>query len=242
MDGRSILLLFVVWGSATPAQAIDWWMVHRHRTRPECLIGIPDSRYQYLPRSRSEMVVSRTAVLLRNRTMEIDSLLESPLRPMSRWPESAGEVETTPRLVSAGRAISRRSIIDLYQLDQPGLRIDHCEISQVALQIHDDGTWVISLRADQNRGPEEGEPAEWNPRLHIKRNEFTVRLRCLGAFQNAPAEAAPIAGRPLLADLNPPPFWVENGEPRHVRWEGRNVLVEKHFADIDRVEIELYYR
>ncbi len=136
----------------------------------------------------------------------------------------------------------RQTIIELYQLDQPRLTVDQCEISQVALQLHDDGEWVLTLRADQNRRPDDAAAAPYNPRLYIKRNQFTVRLRCLGAFKNEPALAALAAGKPVLVDLDPEPFWVENGQPRYVRTCGRSPLIANYFADIDRVEIEFFYR
>ena len=135
----------------------------------------------------------------------------------------------------------RRAVVDLYQLDRPRLKIDHCEISQVALQLRDDGIWVLSLRADQNRRPAEGEPAVYNPRLHIKRNQCVVRLRCLGAFQNEPTEAAVAAGKPVLADLHTTQFWVQNGQPRYIRTGYRNAWVKEHFEEIDRVEVEFFY-
>jgi hypothetical protein len=134
-----------------------------------------------------------------------------------------------------------RSVIALYQLSQSRLQIDHCEISEVALQLYSDGRWILSLRADQNRRPGEGEPLQFNPQLHLKRNQFAVRLRCLGAFQNEPTEAAMAVGRPVLADLQPHPFWVENGQPRYLRAGDHDGWVEEHFAEIDRVEIEFYY-
>jgi hypothetical protein len=136
----------------------------------------------------------------------------------------------------------RQTIIELYQLDQLRLKIDQCEISQVALQLHDDGHWVFSLRADQNRRPDDAEVAEFNPRLHIQRNQFTVRLRCLGAFKNTPTTDSLAAGKPVLVALDPEPFWVENGQPRYVRVTGHCGLIRDYFADIDRVEIEFFYR
>ncbi len=138
--------------------------------------------------------------------------------------------------------LPRKTVIDLYQLDRPNLQIEHCQISQVALQLHDDGQWVLSLRADQNRRPDEGQPAAFNPDLHIKRNQFFVRLRCLGNFQNEPANASLAAGKPVLVELNPSEFWVENGQPKYVRTGGFNLLVKDYFDDVDRVEIEFFYR
>jgi hypothetical protein len=136
----------------------------------------------------------------------------------------------------------RLSVVDLYQLDQVGLAIDHCAITQVALQLHDDGRWVLSLRADQNRRPAEGAPVVYNPFLHIKRNQFVVRLRCLGAARTPPLTGDLAAGRPVLADLGPVSFWVENGQPLPVRTGDSSPWVQEHFEDIDRIEIEFFYR
>jgi len=135
----------------------------------------------------------------------------------------------------------RRTVVELYQLDRPRLKIDHCEISEVALQLRDDGIWVLSLRADQNRRPADGQPAQYNPRLYIKRNQFVVRLRCLGAFQSEPTETAVAAGKPVLADLRTIQFWVQNGQPRYVRTGYRDPWVKEHFEEIDRVEVEFFY-
>jgi hypothetical protein len=136
-------------------------------------------------------------------------------------------------------------VVELYQLYTPRLKIDQCEISQVALQLRDDGYWILSLRADQNRRPAEEEAAEYNPQLYIKRNQFHVRLRCLGAFKEAfekePGEAALAVGRPVLATLEPCAFWVQNGQPRYVRTGDWNACVAENFEDIDRVEIEFFY-
>ena len=119
------------------------------------------------------------------------------------------------------------------------MKIDHCEISQIVLQLCKTGDWALNLRADQNRRPPAGEPAEYNPRLHIKRNQFVIALRCLGNSLTRPSE--PGAGRPVLAVLKPRPFWVQNGQPRHLRVSGHDDLIGKHFGDIDRVQIEFYY-
>lgn len=168
------------------------------------------------------------------------------LPPTAAYADGPGEqrrVFSDTQTVQPPRPEPRRqTVIDLYQLDQARLEIDQCEISQVALQLHDDGQWVLSLRADQNRRPDDPAMAEYNPRLHIQRNQFTIRLRCLGAFKNEPAAGALAAGKPVLVELDPKPFWVENGEPRYVRTGGGSPLVANHFADIDRVEVEFFYR
>ena len=136
----------------------------------------------------------------------------------------------------------QKTIVDLYQLDRDKLLIDQCEISQVALQLHDNGHWVLSLRADQNRRPAPDQQAVFNPRLHIKRNQFVVRLRCLGDAAVKSGATLPASGKPVLVELNPAEFWVENGQPRYVRTGGNCTLVRDYFVDIDRVEIEFFYR
>jgi hypothetical protein len=158
------------------------------------------------------------------------------------------EPNVTRRLLTEGFTVvspapppEQRAVVELYQLDRSRLQIDHCEISEVALQLYSDGRWILSLRADQNRRPGEGEPREFNPQLHIKRNQFVVRLRCLGAFRGEPTEEAMAVGRPVLADLQPLPFWVENGRPYYLRAGDCDGWVAEHFAEIDRVEIEFYY-
>lgn len=297
------LLVLIVSDASLMAVHPPW--VHRNTTHPPCATGIPASRYQYGDRSRSEVEVSRTAVLLRRGTRVSDAVAARPRvvarseyaddlirRPTEQidgihlerridrtlqgseylspelWRrlESGREgvpLSTGPSFGITGNDFDdgvtqktfrdsftavvpapqpkRQTVIDLYQLDQAGLQINHCEVSQVAIQLYDDGQWVLSLRADQNRRPEEDELAEYNPRLHVKRNKFVIRMRCLGAFQHPPMEGVPTTGKPVVVDLNPCSFWVENGQPRYVRHHGFDPLVHEHFDDVDRVEIEFFY-
>ncbi|MBC8873377.1 MAG: hypothetical protein H8E44_28400 [Planctomycetes bacterium] len=194
-----------------------------------------------------------------------ETLVDADPRPKSRFSRAEQSLERLPPLpehnvlVEPKPGVTRRvfsdtftarlpatepkerTVVELYQLDRPRLKIDHCEISEVALQLRDDGIWVLSLKADQNRRPAEGEPAEYNPRLHIKRNQFVVRLRCMGAFQNESTETAVAAGKPVLADLHTTQFWVQNGQPRYIRTGYRNAWLKEHFEEIDRVEVEFFY-
>lgn len=138
--------------------------------------------------------------------------------------------------------ISKPLVTRIYQLDRPTLAIDQCEISQIALQLRSDGRWVLSLRADQNRRPDDPENAPYNPKLYVKRNEFNVRLRCLGGFSIPVTTTSQSAGQPVMAAFQPEPFWVENGQPRYLRLVGceRNLWLD--LEKIDRVEVEFFYR
>jgi len=139
-------------------------------------------------------------------------------------------------------AAEQKTITRLYQLDRPSLTIDQCEVSRVALQLRSDGLWILSLRADQNKRADAGAPAPYNPKLYVKRNEFNVRLHCLGAFNGAATSLSGAAGQPVLVDLDPEPFWVENGQPRYVRLTGCDRRLMARLDKIDRVELEFFYR
>lgn len=138
--------------------------------------------------------------------------------------------------------ITKPLVTRVYQLDRNSLTIDQCEVSQVALQLRSDGRWVLSLRADQNRRPDDPENAPYNPKLYVKRNEFNLRLRCLGGFAIPVTTTSQAAGQPVMAAFQPEPFWVENGQPRFLRLVGceRNLWLD--LEKIDRVEIEFFYR
>lgn len=211
---------------ATTTLGFELLGVRRTTTRPNCLPGIPDREYQHQLRSRSEIALSMTGVLLearRDRELNLTAIDLAPARTTQLDPRPEDD-----------RAIK------LFQLDRSRMRVNHCSISDVALQLDDRGHWVLSLRADQNPRPSTREEARYNSRLHLKRNEFVVRLRCLGFVQEPRAEVH--AGRPVLAEINPEPFWVENGQPKYLRVTDCNDDVRQNVHLIDRVEIEFFYR
>ena len=185
----------------------------RHCTRPRLETGIPIRDYQYRSRSASVMALSKTAI---------------PLE----------------READARRGLQPKEI-QLFQWDRPSLQIDHCSISRVALQLHDDGSWVLSLRADQNREPEEpGTPEERESRfqtLHLKRNQFVVKLRCYGAYRLEEPRADETTGKPVLFELGPKRFWVQRAQPKDFWFRGNDDDVRRYFDLVDRVEIELFY-
>ncbi len=135
--------------------------------------------------------------------------------------------------------------IKRYQLDPAELVIDHCAISAMELQIHDNGVWVLSLTATQNvQADGEASPAVTEEGLrtaHLKRNEFVIKLRCYGGYGDGTARADTPVTRPVLFELDPVHFWVQRGETRHYRKEGY-VNCQKRLRDlVDRVELEFYY-
>lgn len=217
---RAALAALLVTGAA-PALGFDGLFVHRARTCPSCLPGLPNSDYQFRSRSASQVIVSRKSV----------ELLPRP---------------------SDDRAVK------LFQLDRAELTIDHCSVSQVALVVHERGVWTLSLRADQNRVVDTSAPgsviaaATTSPngpitagagaRPHLKRNEFHVRLRCLGAFAETPPDGVASVGKPILAVLEPDAFQVESGQPKWVRVPGESRELRRYFAQVDRVEFEFFYR
>ena len=139
-------------------------------------------------------------------------------------------------------AIPRRRV---FQLDQT-LSVDHCTLSAVALSVSEDGQWILSLRADQN--PPVAQPATLGgltPQLdtaYLLRNQFHVEVRCYGsatAVLGPQADQGP--GKPVLCQLCVPDFWVQRGQPKHVRQCNCSDDVRKSFNDIDRVEVDFYY-
>lgn len=131
-------------------------------------------------------------------------------------------------------------LIHVYQLYDPKLDIDFCSISRVVLQMHNNGQWVLSLRADQHQRElvEQG----YQPRLYVKRNQFVIRLRGYGNFAELPTAAAIQSGKPELVDLPEIKFWVQNGEPRFLRTTGHDDRIRQYFELLDRVELEFFYR
>jgi hypothetical protein len=157
--------------------------------------------------------------------------------------------------------------LSFYQLKQATLAVEHCSISRVALAIQSDGLWILSFRADQN-GNTQNDPAlvaVARPRppattsvpkprpilpgaspvskytAHIKRNLFKVRVRGYAAFTTeGTLDGSP--GRPVLFQLEPDSFMVQNGIPIFKKFEDKDRVIAKYFDSIDRMEIELSYR
>jgi hypothetical protein len=137
----------------------------------------------------------------------------------------------------------------VYQFTEAKLRRDHCSVENLAVQLYRNGDFVVSLRADQNplvTSPIDSmanvttkEPIE-KFTAHLLRNQFVVRVRCYGKTI-AQTGDAPL-GKPVIAEFEVPPFWVERGEPKHVRQGGNSEQVRGGFDHIETVELEFTYR
>ncbi len=141
----------------------------------------------------------------------------------------------------------------MYQLPVPWMQAGHCYLSRVAVMLHDDGTYQLSFRADQNPRPGPDSPAPptefaEGPRLtqqtgQLKRNLFLVRVRgYAGGGTVSGDRPGPNLGRPAVWELPVEPFWVQNGEPYPGFVSGRAEMVRRYFEYIDRVEVEFTYR
>lgn len=152
---------------------------------------------------------------------ELEGMLQSSLRDLS--------------------AIQPERDLRFFQLDRAQLTVDHCVVSDVAIQLYRNGCWVLSLRADQH--PNSAADAYVHqPRLHLKRNQFNVRLRCYGFYSGATAPSSLKAGRPILAQLKPVSFWVERQQPKFLRIGCFDHNLAVHFDRINRMEVEFFYR
>ena len=188
-----------------------WAGIRCYCTRPWCLTGIPSRDYQYRARSEPKMVLSSTAIFLQQRDGQ-----QHPAKD-----------------------------IKLFQLKQPKVQIGHCSISRVALQLHRNGDWVMSLRADQNPRPEGAEPEaatqDGKFTLHLKRNQFVIKVRCYGAYSLDDERADTKTGKPVLLNLKTMKFWVQSGQPYAFWQKGHTCDLQEYFDLIDRVELEFYY-
>jgi hypothetical protein len=197
----------------------------RHKARPCPLPGIPDLPY-------------RSANADPRPTVTVISLIRVP-------------VDSAIPLVVPG---APGSVVapQVYQFRESRLQIDHCFLSRMAVTLHADGRYQVSLRADQNPQPGDGDirsplrPGEVvNIPLQtsqLRRNLFIVKVRGYGAFSKFADRASLVPGQPVLVELPIEPFWVQRGEPYDGFFEGRSDAVRQFLPLIDRVEVEFTYR
>jgi hypothetical protein len=145
----------------------------------------------------------------------------------------------------------RRMTTLVYQLLETRLQVDHCFLSRVAVALHEDGSYQISFRADQNPQPGNDirSPLKPGERLNItlqtsqlKRNTFVVKVRGYGAAPVNRAQPNLAPSTPVLVEFPTMEFVVERGEPASKMYSAVSCAVQKYFPLIDRVEVEFTYR
>lgn len=140
-----------------------------------------------------------------------------------------------------------------FQLPVYVLKKDHCSISRVSVILDELGNYSLSFRADQNPRLEEdrAEPrfratTPPNPSIkqvsHLKRNEFHVEFRLLGAALHRETIAPSDVGRPVLSKIELRPFWVQSGEPLNYSHSGVLDLRGRRLEQVDRIEVDFSYR
>jgi hypothetical protein len=227
-------------GTALLATTGAW--VSYHRTRTDCCPGLPCYDYQHDGFGGSKSVQSQIAVLIEQR-LEVN-----PAAP------PAGKTSLPPRVL--------RDRIKYYQLPQSKMQIDHCSLSRVALTLHENGYWTLSLGADQNpwmtgQRQEASSPTQTRGTVNsvrapippltkqtndLKRNLFRVKIRCYGGYPLQENRPELSGGKPVLFELEPDPFWVQRGIPYDYWKSGATVAAQRFFDVIDRVEVEFSYR
>ncbi len=208
--------------------------VSYHKTRPGYLCGIPDYDYVH----------------------------GNPKGPVSVFSLDAIPVMRTPPSGDGLPSGLVRERVKYFQLSQRVVTLDHCSLSRVVLVLHESGQWTLSMQADQNpwmTGPnnEVTGPVQPGPSVSavrspapelekqtagLKRNLFTVRVRCLGDYPVLESQPALAPGKPVLVELAPDPFWVQRGCPFDFWKKESAPALSNYFDLIDRVEVEFSYR
>ncbi|MFO0899243.1 MAG: hypothetical protein U0836_17605 [Pirellulales bacterium] len=199
-----------------------------HCARPACRTGIPTRDYRYRERSRSDTALSGTGTPLALATTV--ALTQTPTAALD-----AAVPETKARVFSLSRA---------------SLAVDHCRITQVAVLLEESGIWTLSLKAEQNPGvPPNGIVLSGDARegpdqqftLHLKRNQFVVRVRAYGNFPLAEELRDDSPGKPVMFSLEPRAFWVQRGEPYNLVERAYCPALKAYYPNVERLEVEFYY-
>lgn len=142
-------------------------------------------------------------------------------------------------LVSTATA-SREVSLKVFQIEPARLRIDHCEVSQIAVTVADSGEWHVSFQARQD--PRLLEPAQRTEFERFRRNELRLEIRpilVLTARQNA---GDAVLGKPELRAIETLQFWVQKEETRRIAERGLSNDLQKYFDQIEQVDVHFSYR
>ncbi len=195
----------------------------RHVAKPKLKWGVPN--YDYRPTPATAPAATVTAM-------------------------SLPKADITPAALPGQ---DRRPATYVYQFLEPRLQVDHCFLSRVAVTLHEDGSYQVSFRADQNpqavddpRSPlKAGERLETTLQTgQLRRNTFVVKVRGYAADPARPGRtgATPLSA-PAIVELPAMEFVVQKGEPASKSASKElDPLVKKYFPLIDRVEVEFTYK
>jgi hypothetical protein len=165
--------------------------------------------------------------------------------------ETCTKVETIIQTIRENKVVGQAASAAVFQMSDQAMRIDHCSVSRLAVVFYEDGTYVLSFRADQN--PQAIDPqtkailaatAALDTKIdagQFQRNQFVLRVHGYTAF---PVKESPQAGatKPAVVDLPIDPFWVKRGEPYFGNIEGTSDAVKRNYKLLNRVEAEFTYR
>lgn len=76
----------------------------------------------------------------------------------------------------------------------------------------------------------------------IRRSQFFVVVRGYAANSLKDQPDNTTIGKPLLFRFEMEPFWVENGVPRDMVWDGDSSDVKAFFGVVDRIEVSFSFR
>ncbi|MEM7784795.1 MAG: hypothetical protein AAF623_15705 [Planctomycetota bacterium] len=157
--------------------------------------------------------------------------------PLNRQ-EPASQPLSVPEQTASGVLPSK---MKFFQWPNAGYQIQHCSLSNVAFHLFEDGTWVISLRADQNSIPSTIAPVDFVQRAHVRRNLFGVKMTLFAGGTESVSEAELKLGLPALGQTESKEFWVQKQQPDQRRMTGKFQNFSRlSFSNADRVQLEFY--
>lgn len=186
--------------------------------------------YNYTPARLSAPVVATTFGPFPVRPVGVSSgVAAAAVPPLGTAPTPAPVAEALP------------SSINVFQLAQPALQIDQCQISGVAITLRQDGRWFINYVGVQD--PKLAGAQKMAQVSALKGNNFHVRIRAFG-IASPQAGAGGMALAPCeLFSLETEPQWFDRGETRAIRLESPifNPAVRENFEFVQRMEVEFRY-
>ena len=171
---------------------------------------------------------------------------------MSTLPPTQSTDELIERFSASQALVERasRPRAKLFQIARNSITIEHCSISDIALQIEPSGKWLLRLRGDQNP-IEKTEELIRNKDIHIRRNAFRVQVRLLTTARSNGENRTPLvekqplidqAGKLALVSFDVEEFWVQREAPMYIAKDGYEHGIVNSFADIDQAEFEFFVR